>query len=66
MKLTAQKKVSEMEEKIENLEKTISSNNSIHEDNELKRQLVAAKDQFEKFDVVLKMLDVQRIQNNDL
>lgn len=47
MKLTAQKKVSEMEEKIENLEKTISSNNSIHEDNELKRQLVAAKDQFE-------------------
>lgn len=55
-----------MEEKIKDLEKTISSNNSSHEDNELKRQLVAAKEQLEKFDVVLKMLNVQRIQNNDL
>lgn len=53
--------VSHMNGKIEELKRTPSANQSNQEDTEPKRQVAAAEDQLEKYQLVMKMLDMETI-----
>lgn len=58
---TTQQIVSHMNGKIEELKRTPSANQSNQEDTEPKRQVAAAEDQLEKYQLVMKMLDMETI-----